>query len=230
MRKIIVSFAAFALLATMGSGIAFATHNPLHGKIIALDAGHGSSISDTGAVNQKYSVAEADVNLSVVNALKLKLEGQGAKVVIAARLSSRKDRVNDAIAQCAALDVTGDGIADNKKCDVLVSVHHNGSTDSTHDGTLVIYNEKQDIPLATALHDALVPLTGIDEGYLNGGYGVTVYGHLVSALTEAYYITNDGEAQQYLAGTRVGQEVDAQAAGLTNYFASQTGGKGGKPK
>lgn len=230
MKKIIVSFAAFALLATMGGGVAFAVTNPLLGKIIALDAGHGSSVSDTGAVNQKYGVTEADVNLSVVNALKLKLEGQGAYVVVAARLSSRKDRVNDAIAQCAALDLNNDGIADGRKCDVLVSIHHNGSTDPTHDSTLVIYNEKQDIPLATNLHNALITGLGLpDEGYLNGGYGVTVYGHLVSALTESYYITNDVEASAWLSGTRTPQEVDAQVAGLTNYFTSQTGGKGGKP-
>lgn len=230
MRKIVVSFVAFALFAIIGGGVAFATHHPLHGKIIALDAGHGSSVSDTGAVNQKYGVAEADVNLAVVNALELKLKGQGTNVVIAARLSSRKDRVNSAIAQCAALDLDGVIGADNRKCDVLVSIHHNGSTDPAHDGTLVIYNEKQDIPLATSLHNALITGLGLsDEGYLNGGYGVTVYGHLVSALTESYYITDDTEAQQYLAGTRVAQEVDAQFAGLSSYFTNKSSG-GSKPR
>ena len=121
-----------------------------------------------------------------------------------------------------------------RKCDALVSVHHNGSTDATHDGTMVIYNEKQDKPLATALHDALSALGLTDEGYDNGGYGMTVYGHLVSALTEAYYITNNWEAQQYLNGTstqvcdsksvligkRVNQEADALYQGLLNYFSA----------
>ena len=70
---------------------------------------------------------------------------------------------------------------------------------------------------------------------------MTVYKNLVSAITEAYYITNDEEAANYLAGSpmvlgghtvlsgaRTQEEVDAQIAGLTNYFASQTGGKGGR--
>jgi hypothetical protein len=131
-----------------------------------------------------------------------------------------------------------------RKCDVLVSVHHNGSTDSSYDGLLVIYNEKQDKPLAEALHDSIRnylphnPNGYTDEGLDNGGYGITVYGHLVSALTEAYYITNDWEAQQYLNGTstftctnpdattthtvligdRVNQEADALSQGLFNYF------------
>ena len=42
--------------------------------------------------------------------------------------------------------------------------------------------------------------------------------------------TNDDEARAWLAGTRTSQEVDAQIAGLSNYFASQTGGKGGGKK
>jgi len=235
MRKIIVSFAALALLAVVGGGIAFADHNPLHGKIIALDAGHGNG--ETGAVNERVlksdgtPVTEAEVNLDVVQALETKLKNTyGAYVVVAERFSTRRDRVNDAVAKCAALDVTGDGVADNKKCDVLVSVHHNGSTDPTHDGTLTIYTQKSDQPLAKALHDSLLPLTNQDEGMLNGGYGMTVYKNLVSAITEAYYITNDAEARLWLSGTRTPQEVDAQITGLSNYFASQTGGKGGKPR
>ena len=200
---------------------------PFDGTLIALDAGHGGS--ETGAVNATYDVAEKDANLAVVLALKTKLKNAGAQVVLTREgdetISSRRERVQIAMDKCQALA--------GRKCDILVSIHHNGSSNPTHDGTLVIYNEKQDIPLATALHDTLVPLTRQDEGYLNGGYGITVYNHLVSALTEAYYITNDAEAQHYLAGTRVGEEVDAQVVGLANYFINKSSGGGrggGKPK
>lgn len=232
MRKTIFALTAFALLATVSGGVASAA-NPLLGKIIALDSGHGGPGEGVGAVNLMYGVNEADVNWDVVQALKPALEAQGANVVVAARLSTRKDRVNDAIAKCAALDLNNDGTADGRKCDVLVSVHHNGSSDPAHDGTLVIYNEKQDIPLATALHNSLIAGLGLaDEGYLSGGYGMTVYGHLVSALTESYYITNDNEALAWKNGARTPQEVDAQVAGLANYFTAQAsgGGKGGRPR
>lgn len=223
----------------------------LTGKIIALDAGHGNGAA--GAVNEKYAVEEADVNWNVVQALKEKLEAPeiGAHVVVADRLSSRKDRVNDAIAKCAALDFNGDNIGDGRKCDALISVHHNGSIDSSHDGTLTIYNEKKDKPLAEKMLAALTPLTGKSEGLENGGYGITVYGNLVSALTEAYYITNDCEAELYLysigdpritdltqsqsckdAGyileNRIDREAQLQIDGLSNYFGSQTGGRGGR--
>lgn len=200
---------------------------PFDGALIALDAGHGGA--EIGAWNWAYQIAEKDVNLAVVLALREKLKTAGANVVLTREgdetISSRKERVQIAMDKCQTLY--------QRKCDILVSIHHNGSSDPAHDGTLVIYNEKQDIPLAKALHDSLVPLTGQDEEYLNGGYGITVYNHLVSALTEAYYITNDTEAYNYKYGNRVVEEVDAQFLGLANYFTAKSsgGGKGGgKPR
>ncbi|MFA4818673.1 MAG: N-acetylmuramoyl-L-alanine amidase [Patescibacteria group bacterium] len=235
MKKITFLTLALAVVITTGNLVAVAEINPLAGKIIALDAGHGDT---DGAVNERVlksdgtPVTEAEVNWDVVQALKTKLEiSNGAYVVVTERFSTRRDRVNDAVTKCAELDVDGVVGADNRKCDVLVSVHHNGSTDPTHDGTLTIYTQNSDKPLAKALYDSLLPLTNKPEGMLNGGYGMTVYKNLVSTITEAYYITNDDEARLWLSGTRTPEEVDAQIVGLTNYFASQSsGGKGGKPR
>lgn len=226
MKKILISLLGVVLVAPLFIVNAIA---PFDGTLIALDAGHGGT--ETGALNKTYNVAEKDVNLAVILALKAKLAGAGAIVVLTREgdetITSRKERVQIAMDKCLATTLA-------RKCDVLVSIHHNGSTDPIHDGTLVIYNEKQDIPLAQALHNALVPLTGIDEGYLNGGYGITVYGHFVSALTEAYYITNNQEVEQYVINQagQVGREVDAQFAGLATYFTNKSfGGKGGgKPR
>lgn len=257
MKKLTFLSVALALALATGNLVAVAGDNPLHGKIIALDAGHGgtelgaqypANCANDGNVSD-CKVFEKDVNLAVVYALKGKLELAGAFVVLTRTgdetISSRKERVDIAVAKCAELDVTGDGVPDNKKCDVLVSVHHNGNIDSTHDGTLTIYTQNSDKPLAQSLLTALTPLTGNNEGMLNGGFGMTVYKNLVSAITEAYYITNDCEAELYLYkttvspscdktiypdGDRVDQEAQLQAKGLSNYFASQTGGKGGKPK
>ena len=237
MKKIATIIFGLALLAVLPAG---ATSH-LMGKFIALDAGHGGA--ERGAINASTGVMEKDVNLAVVYALKEKLDAPetGAKVVLTRAgdetLDSRKSRTDYAIEQCKALA--------GRKCDILVSVHHNGSFSTTHDGTLVIYNERGDKPLAIALHDALKASLGLfDEGYDNGGYGITVYGHLVSALTEAYYITNDWEAEQYLLGTpfitpsgyavltgpRIDQEAQALFEGISNYFSSGSGGGRGKPR
>jgi len=194
--------------------------NVVTGKLIALDAGHGGA--EQGAYNATYDVYEKDVNLDVVLVLKEKLKADGADVVLTREgdetMDSRKSRVDLAIEKCNALY--------GRKCDILVSVHHNGNFSPTHDGTLVIYNEKKDIPLARALHDALIAGLDLDdEGYLHGGYGMTVYGNLVSALTEAYYITNDVEAEAWKAGTRTPQEANALYNGLISYFSAKPGGK-----
>lgn len=212
------------------AGVALAGTSSVTGKLIALDAGHGgtelgaqypAACADDGNTSD-CQIFEKDVNLATVLALKTKLETDGALVVLTREgdetMDSRKSRVDLAIEKC--------NTQYGRKCDILVSVHHNGNTDPNHDGTLVIYNEKKDVPLARALHDALIAGLGLpDEGYLRGGYGVTVFGNLVSALTEAYYITSDTEAQLYLAGTRVPQEVDALYNGLVKYFSG-----GGKPR
>ncbi len=222
MKKIILGF--LVLL----SGLAFTVQAgaPFEGTLIALDAGHGGS--ESGAYNATYNVREADVNLAVVLALRDALEAEGAVVVLTreddSTLSSRRERVGIALDKCKVTVLA-------RKCDIILSIHHNGNADTGHNGTLVIYNEKQDIPLAKALHDALVPLTGQDEGYLSGGYGITVYGHVVSVLTEAYYITNDSEAMAYTleSEAQIQREVTAQMNGLSAYFTSNppSGGDGG---
>jgi len=201
--------------------------NPFEGKIIAIDAGHGGDYN--GAINEigEELVTEKDVNLAVVYKLKERLEDSGAIVVLTRvcdeSILSRKERTAIATEKC---------LIAGGKCDILLSVHHNGSSDSEHNGTLVIYNERQDLALATTLHDNLIEMTGVDEGYLHGGFGITIFDRLVSALTEAYYITNDEEAETYLGGeleevcegyeVRVGpriiEEVDALYLGLDDYL------------
>lgn len=245
---------------TGGTASSEETDGHLSGRVIALDAGHGGTeLGATYPANLGWDavVYEKDVNLAVVYALRDRLQAAGADVVLTREadetISSRRERVNIAIEGCKALS--------GKKCDALVSVHHNGSTDPSYDGLLVIYNEKQDLPLATVIHDAL--LSGLhtpppscsetyrftDEGFENGGYGITVYGRLVSVLTEAYYITNTCEAvDQLLSGTltdyqicvpggscrtvRLGSTVNEEAAalyeGLLAYFSSEPDGGGEK--
>src|SRR3989344_1427533 len=110
MKNII--FSTIALVFTITAGFTFAAHSPIHGKIIALDAGHGGT--ECGAQYPANSgcsaqILEKDVNLAVVYALKEKLALAGAFVVLTREgdetISSRKERVDIAVAECAALDV-----------------------------------------------------------------------------------------------------------------------------
>lgn len=212
MKRITLSIALLSALVVPSLGLQAVA--PFDGKFIALDAGHGGT--EIGAVNTTYNLLEKDVNLEVVKTLQAKLETAGATVVLTREgdetIPTRRERVDIAKAKCEAL---------GKECDVLVSVHHNDSSNPSTDGTLVIYNEKQDKPLAQALLNSLVAKLGTQNlGLENGGFGITVYGHLVSALTEAYYLTNNSEAEQYLFGTRKEDEAQAIVDGLAAYFSS----------
>lgn len=210
-----VGVVALGLLGVLSASAA----TPLSETVIALDPGHGGS--DTGAVNQTYGVMEKDVNLDVAFALKTKLEADGATVVLTREediiIDSRKERVKIAEDKCQ--EVAG------RYCDILISLHHNGSSDPAVDGTMILYGNSEDEPLAFFMHDALVPLTRIDLGYDVGGWGISVHAHHFPAvITESYFITNDAEAEAYRAGTRVGEEAEAQYAGIAAYFSNTDSG------
>lgn len=196
---IILCFLAISGLVATNEIYSQETIDNLEGKIIVLDAGHGGEYP--GAVNKAYNIVEKDVNLAVVYELKKMLEVNKAHVVLTREcdetILSRRDRVAIAEQKCAD--------EFEKECDVLVSVHHNGSDNPEHNGTMVIYNEMPEKSLAISLHDKLLESlfddeSAFDEGYENGGYGMTVF-FTPATITEAYYITNDCEAELFINGT-----------------------------
>lgn len=261
MKKTKIGLIALCFLIVCGTIVINKNHalgnpitGPLSGKIIALDAGHGGG--DPGAQYPAHcaddndlsdcKVLEKDVNLAVVYELKKILEADGADVVLTREcdetIISRRERVATAEEKCAIL---------GGECDVLVSVHHNGSDDSDQNGIMVIYNERPEKPLAVYLHDELLKSLfsndpAYDEGYENGGYGMTVF-FTPATITEAYYITNKNEADNYLLGTltpicsdsdespytvhignRVAQEVNALYNGLSDYLLNDEPSHPGK--
>jgi len=220
MKKITFLAVALALALATSNFVAVAETNPLAGKIIALDAGHGSSETDIGATGycNGTPVKEVDVNLKVRSELKTKLGNDGAIVFEVPQLSSRKERVEAAEAAGAS---------------VLISIHHDGSTDVTTDYTQTFITQNSDKKLANPIHKALVAVLGLpDAGINHGGYGMTVFGSIPSILTEAYFITDADEACDFLAAeqSRVRQEVGAFYDGLNTYFSGDTGGGGGNGK
>lgn len=200
-----------------------AATNPFDGQIVALDAGHGNG--ETGAVGYcgDVQVIEADVNLAVRTELENIMTANGAAYYEVAQLSSRQDRVADAEAAGST---------------ALISIHHNGSTNTSADYTQSFVTQKNDKIFASHIHPAIVDALRLtDKGIKNDGYGMTVYGSLPGILTESYFITNTDAAcdfVDYLNGatnTRVQKEARAMYDGLYAYFSAQgTGGGGGNGK
>ena len=185
---------------------------PFDGKIIALDAGHGNG--ETGAVGNCNGtpVIEADVNLAVRAELEKILTANGAMYHEVAQLDSRKDRVANAEAAGS---------------DVLISIHHNGSTNTSADYTQSFVTQKNDKVFASYIHPAIVSALGLpNKGIKNDGYGMTVYGSLPGILTEVYFVTSTSGACDFVnyqsgaTNTRVQKEAQAMYNGLLAYFSA----------
>lgn len=210
MKKLLLSISLLFALSMLPVG---ATGH-LTGKIIALDAGHGGGA--TGAIGYcgTTPVVEADVNLTVAETLKAKIEASEptVTVVILDRVSSRKARVTQ---------------AENIGADVLISIHHNGSSDPTVDYTKTFITQNRDKKLANPIHKALVAELDLpDKGIRHDGFGMTVYASMPSILSEAYFITSTDGACEYLNGTRVTKEVNGFYNGLSAYFSDSGSGGG----
>lgn len=191
---------------------------PLTGKVIALDAGHGNG--ETGAVGvcNGVEVIEVDVNLAVRRELKALIVAGEGTVHEVAQLSSRQDRVAD---------------AENAGSDVLISLHHNGSINTSADYTQSFVTQRNDKIFAGYIHPSIVNALGLpDKGIKNDGYGMTVYGSLPGVLTESYFVTDTDGACDFVnyqngaTGARAQKEAQAMYAGLAAYFSENTGGGG----
>ncbi|QQG38051.1 MAG: N-acetylmuramoyl-L-alanine amidase [Candidatus Kaiserbacteria bacterium] len=208
------SIAILGLVLTMALPVSAAT--PFDGKLIALDAGHGNG--ETGAVGDCNGtpVIEADVNWAVRLELE-KLLPVGTYHEVA-QLDSRQDRVANAEAAGST---------------VLISIHHNGSTNTSADYTQSFVTQKNDKIFASYIHPAIVNALNLpNKGIKNDGYGMTVYGSLHGVLTESYFVTNTDGACDFIdyqngaTNTRVQKEAQAMYDGLYQYFSQNTGGGG----
>ena len=192
----------------------------LGGRTVALDPGHSESNCDTGAQNTVggTTIYEKDVNWEVVVATAAKLQALGATVVV---LRGQDECVDRSVRYQRAA---------NAGAQVLLSVHHNGSSDPTVNYTITYYTQKSDQKIAKLAQQHLVARLGFaDRGTSRSGFGITVRPKMPSALTEAWFLTNDQLAGQYLEeqsqGHPAGSLVDREAQGLTDavvaYFAAR---------
>lgn len=209
-----------------------AAESPLVGKIVALDSGHGESESSFGTSGvcvtdtSSIVVKEVEVNNAVRQVLADMVTQTGGEAFLVPQLESRNARVD---------------AAEASNSNVLISIHHNGSTNTSADYTQFFVTQKNDKELANAIYPFMLSAVGgVGKGIKSDGYGMTVYGSLPGVLTESYFITNTDRACKFVnylnnptdTNSIVHREAHALFAGLESYFATQTsggsgGGKGG---
>jgi N-acetylmuramoyl-L-alanine amidase len=195
------------------SGVQFSAG--LRGKLIVLDPGHGAS--DPGAIGQRGS-HEKTLNLNLGLQVKRILEQAGAKVVM-----TRQTDVDLSTPDMSDRDElrARTMVANQRKADLFISIHHNSSANSDMNGTTTYYYRKSayDVLLAQCLQSAMVRGGGLDNiGIRTANFFVVKNTWMPAALLEIGFISNPQEEQ--LLGSPAFQQKMALAivAGIDQFF------------
>lgn len=172
-------------------------------KSVCIDAGHGGS--ETGTSNQ--DLLEKDINLKVAKTLKEKLKTAGYIVYMTREddvFLTNADRYN----YCNSQNAT-----------ILVSIHHNGSTNLEMDYSLGLYMKTSDIPLAQAVVDSVSSSLGLqNNGISRFASGVLLKSDMPAAISEGFFLTNNTEYDLIKNGSRLEDEANALLTAVNNYF------------
>jgi len=164
-------------------------------KSVCIDPGHGGS--DPGAVYQ--DLTEKAVNLDVANLLKSQLETYGYVVFMTRNDNnttlSNADRYN---------------FCNNKKASILVSIHHNASSNSSVDYSQALYMKKSDVQLAQTVVNSVAGSLGItNNGISRYASGVLLKANMPATISEGFFLTNTNEYNTITSGNRLQQEATA---------------------
>jgi N-acetylmuramoyl-L-alanine amidase len=183
---------------------------------VVLDAGHGGT--DSGAVNAKYGLKEKEQTLIIAKRLEALLEADGHAV----RMTRTDDRTLSNSQRYTYANTTG--------AKVLVSVHMNGSSNSSADYTTTLFGKwRKDKELAYSMFDELSTLpsaTGTRTIATRDPYsfasGVLLKSNMPATIAETVFITSDAEGRLLSDGTGARQQQIAEAlkVGIENYLAT----------
>ncbi len=203
LRRVARLVAAVAVAASL-LGPAVAVHAA---RSVCVDPGHGGS--DTGAANG--GIREKDLNLDVALELGRILEADGYAV-----FSTRTTDVSLTNTQRA-------GSCNSTGAAILVSVHHNGSSDPAADYSTALYQKRVDRALARAVVDAVSARLGTtNRGIMQFASGVLIKSDMPATISEGYFLTNNDQLAKLNDTERDyrKEEAEAIAQGITNYFAT----------
>ena len=195
------------------SGVRFSAG--LRGKLIVLDPGHGAS--DPGAIGPRGSY-EKTLNLNLGLQVKTILEQAGAKVVM-----TRQTDVDLSTPDMSDRDElrARTMVANNRRADLFISIHHNSSANSDLTGTTTYYYHKSayDVLLAQCLQSAMARGGGLDNiGIRTANFFVVKNTWMPAALLEIGFISNPQE-EQILSSPAFQQKMAlAIVAGIDQFF------------
>ncbi len=190
-------------------------------KSVCIDPGHGGSDTGTSNGTGPGQILEKDLNLRVA-----KLVGEQLKVIYGpASVFYTRDPDG------ATPDVTLSNTERAKFCNstgatILVSVHHNGSSNHTVDYSQALYQKRVDIPLAKAIVAKVsLGLGTTNKGTTQFASGVLLKSDMPATISEGFFLTNDDEYALLTNGStpwrdssRLQAEAQAIYSGIVEYF------------
>lgn len=200
--KLLLFFILFFIFSPLVNA-AKPTLSPPVPNSVCIDAGHGGT--DIGTSNN--NLLEKDVNLTVAELLETKLTSAGFTVFMTRRGNdslSNADRYN---------------FCNNSKASILISIHHNGSNDSSLDFTSALYMKKSDLALAKIVADEISSqLILPNNGISRFASGVLLKANMPAAISEGFFLTNTNEYNLIKTGNRLDQEATALLSAVQKYF------------
>lgn len=177
-------------------------------QTVCIDPGHGGT--DPGATTTDGLITERDINLTVAKRVASDLNKAGYQVFMTRTTNDATLTNHDRYTYC-----------NNQHATIMVSIHHNYFDDTTVDYATALFYKDQDQGLATSiLNSVATKLSLQNDGISQFDDGVLSESTMPAALSEGFFITSDSEYDQLTASgsTRLDNEGDAIAAGITSYF------------
>lgn len=176
-------------------------------KSVCIDPGHGGS--DVGTSNN--GILEKDLNLDVSNKLAF-LAIQSGLTVYQTRTEDQTLSNKDRYTFC-----------NNKNANILVSIHHNGSSNPSLDYSMALYMKKTDVDLAKTIVSSVSSKLAIENrGISRFASGVLLKAKMPATIIEGFFLTSSYEHGLLTGNTVDRRQDEAQGLldGITSYFAT----------
>ncbi len=173
---------------------------------IAVDAGHGGN--NNGAIGMT-GVKEKDLNLSMAQKLKHRLEQKGATVI----MTRDDDTYTNNTQRLQALR--------SPEPDILISIHCNAAGNPMVAGASTYYRHQAFRPLSVSIYDEMLALDLADFGNV-GGFNFTLNSptEFPSVLVEVAFMSNPADEERLLDTEFHEEMAEAILVGLEKYLKS----------
>ena len=198
---------------------------PGNGKVIVIDAGHGTP--DSGAVGINGSL-EKDINLDVAVKLQKLLEQGGVHVLLTrADDNAVTENLEQKIREIKRSDLNNRrDFKNDSECDAFVSIHMNKFTASQYSGAQVFYADKPEASRLLGEHiqhrliENLDPQNTRVAKKADGNIYILKNSTVPSVIVECGFLSNPAEEAKLLDGNYQDRVAFAIYYGIMDYISA----------